>query len=127
MNRILDNFIIRNKWQKYCTKEYFNYFVISIFGLLGLFLGWGLKEVLGLLILIWLFLNPVKGRVLLQVTMAVTVLMVLMLIGRQESRAEMLAIITYGLIILTVCTLVYESRKEDKVLNEVKDINRIDY
>ena len=108
MIKEIDNLIQQNKWEKYLTKQYFNYFVLAIFGFLGLYLDRELKEIILLLFLVWLFLNPVKSWMLARVALLCFILTAILLVIKQENRANTLAEAAYLFVLLAVGTAAYE-------------------
>ncbi|MCX6808585.1 MAG: hypothetical protein NTW50_02875 [Candidatus Berkelbacteria bacterium] len=110
----VDNLIRKNDWQKYLTKQYFGYFVLVCFGILGLFSDWNAKELVLILFLIWLVLFPLATQVLAKISALFLALTALTMALNQANRAEIFSELAYLFLILAVIMTILQFSMERK-------------
>lgn len=117
MNKLvqkIDKAIAQNNFQSYLTKKYFGYFVICCFGLLGFYLNWGLKEIILVIFLLYIFLNPLGSKILARLGILFLMLGSIILASGNSIKAEYCAELAYLVFVVAVVTAIHESHKEEK-------------
>ena len=115
-----ENFIKRNKFEKYFTKKYLDYFLLALALLIGIYLDLGIKEIAAGLFALFLLLNPIKSELAAKAALFFLALTPIALIFGRDAKAEKLAIVAYGFLVLTVILAIWElkankpSRKNTK-------------
>jgi len=110
----IDNLIHQKKIEKYLNKQYFGYFIIGCFVLLGLFLNWSIKELAVVSFLVWLFLFPLRSQILAKISVICLVMTPLMLFSNYKQRAEAFAELAYLFLALTVVMSISEYLSKEK-------------
>ena len=100
--------------KKIFVKRNVDIFFTSIAVLMGAYLGWQVMEIIIFGIFIWIILNPVLSRITAIPALGFLILTPFLLIFKQQSLAEEVAIYAYYFLIMSVIMGIYEIRKDDK-------------
>lgn len=111
MNKI-DTFIKENKLEEYFTKKYFDYFLLGVALVLSLYLDWSIMRIIGGLLVLYIFLNPLKSEIYGKATLFFLTLVPITLMMDRDGKAEKLAVAAYGMMVLTVVMSIWETKKE---------------
>lgn len=114
MYRRIDIFIKKFDFQSFLKEEYFNYLVLTFTLIFGIYLNWSLKEIGGLLFLVYVMLWEPKSEKLAKGALYALALVPILLILRRETRAEEFAKIAYILLSFTILMAFWEMKKQKR-------------
>lgn len=110
----VENLIKEYKIEKYFTKKYFDYFLLTIAFLIAVYVDWGLKQIVAGLAVLFVILNPIKSEVFAKAALYILAIVPIALIFGRDGKAEKLATAAYGMLVMTVVMAIWEMKKEKK-------------
>lgn len=114
MFKLIDKFLDDNSLNQYLKLKYFNYLVLTFTLIFGIYLNWSLKEIGGLLFLVYVMLWEPKSEKLAKGALYALALVPILLILRRETRAEEFAEIAYILLSFTILMAFWEMKKQKR-------------
>lgn len=98
--------------QKLPAKRYFDYGIIGISALLGLYLNWEMIYVVLFSLIIWQILHPLSRSALSAISLFLLVLVPLAFYLHRERDAQKLAVLAFGFLVLALLMAVIESKRD---------------
>lgn len=96
---------------RYLQKSYYNYSVLFVALILGVYLRWNTGAITVFLFLIWNFLNPMGSRLLAKLAILFLFLSLIFLLINRSQSAELAALFAYISLVVSLVTSLLENVK----------------
>ena len=110
--KITARFLQKKYFSSGLIKKYLDFCIIIFSALLGLYLGWGILDILMFLFTVWVILNPVSSKFLARVTLLILLFIPILLAIHVYDRADQFTVLAYNFMVLTIIMMIIELKTE---------------
>lgn len=108
---LIDRFVEKYSIQYVFQKRHFEYAILSLTLLLGIYLSWSTEATLLLVFLVWDIMNPFSSSTLANILSYLLILIPLILFVHRPEVADMYSIGAFTLIVLLLIRLLLEKKR----------------